>query len=128
MFQMMTRIERATAKSAEFAAAFDDAPVAFAEEGVGFRGRGGGLAERPFEIRVAPAGLAAALDRSGLDGAWAQFGPRHQVRGGGEPAHVEPDLGENDLRESRADAGNLVSRSIVVDSRAPSAPAPAPPR
>src|SRR6185437_13871408 len=92
----------------EFAAAFDDAPVAFAEEGVGFRGRGGGLAERPFEIRVAPAGLATALDRSGLDGAWTQFGPRHQVRGGGEPAHVEPDLGENDLRESRADAGNLV--------------------
>ena len=30
----------------EFAAAFDDAPVAFAEEGVGLGGRGGGLAER----------------------------------------------------------------------------------
>ena len=79
----------------EFAAAFDDAPVALAEEGVCFRGRGGGLAERPFEIRVAPAGLAAALDRSGLDGAWTQFGLRHQMRGGGEPAHVEPDLGQN---------------------------------
>src|SRR4029077_19285645 len=92
----------------EFGAAFDDAPVAFAEEGVGFRGRGGGLAERPFELRAAPAGLAAALDRAGLEGAWTQFGPRHQVRGGGEPAHVEPDLGENDLRECRADAGNPV--------------------
>ena len=30
----------------EFAAAFDDAPVALAEEGVGLGGRGGGLTER----------------------------------------------------------------------------------
>ena len=30
----------------ELAAAFDEAPVAFAEEGVGFGGRGGGLAQR----------------------------------------------------------------------------------
>ena len=30
----------------EFAAAFDDAPVAFAEEGVGAGGRGSGVAER----------------------------------------------------------------------------------
>ncbi|GAB3534262.1 hypothetical protein GCM10027403_09790 [Arthrobacter tecti] len=30
----------------EFAAAFDDAPVAFAEESVGFGGRGGGFTER----------------------------------------------------------------------------------
>ena len=47
----------------EFAAAFDDAPVAFAEEGVGFGGcGGGGLAERAFQIGVAFAGLAAAAD------------------------------------------------------------------
>jgi hypothetical protein len=32
----------------EFAAAFEDAPVAFAEEGVGLDGRGGGVAERAF--------------------------------------------------------------------------------
>ena len=44
----------------EFAAAFDDAPVAFAEEGVGLGGRGGGLAERAFQVGVALAGLAAA--------------------------------------------------------------------
>ena len=30
----------------EFAAAFDEAPVAFAEEGVGSGGRGGGVTER----------------------------------------------------------------------------------
>ena len=45
----------------EFAAAFDDAPVAFAEEGVGLGGGGGGLAERPFQVGVALAGLAASV-------------------------------------------------------------------
>jgi hypothetical protein len=73
----------------EFAAAFDDASVAFAEEGVRFGGRGGGLAERTFQVGVALAGLAAAGHRPGLDGARAQFRPRHQVSGGGEPGHVE---------------------------------------
>ncbi len=47
----------------EFAAAFDDAPVAFAEKGVRLGGRGGGLAERTLEVGVALAGLAAALHR-----------------------------------------------------------------
>ena len=37
----------------EFAAAFDDAPVAFAEEGVGFGGCGGGVAEHAFQVGVA---------------------------------------------------------------------------
>jgi hypothetical protein len=44
----------------ESAAAFDDAPVAFAENCVGFGGRAGGLAERPFEVGVAVADLAGA--------------------------------------------------------------------
>ena len=92
----------------ELAAAFDDAPVAFAEEGVGLGGRGGGVAERALEVGVALAGLATTGERAGLDGAWAQFRPRHQVRGGGEPAHVEADLGEDHLRRVRADAGDLV--------------------
>src|SRR6267142_5775577 len=65
----------------ELAAAFDDAAVALAEEGVGARGRGGGLAERAFQVGVALAGTAAAGDGPGLDGARAQLGPRHQVRG-----------------------------------------------
>ena len=52
----------------ELAAAFDQASVAFAEEGVG-PGRGcGGVAEGTFEVGVAFAGLAAAGDRAGLDG------------------------------------------------------------
>ena len=36
----------------EFAAAFDDAPVPFAEEGVGFGGCGGDLAEHAFEASM----------------------------------------------------------------------------
>jgi len=52
----------------EFAAAFDDAPVAFAKEGVGFGGGGGGLAERTFQVGVVFAGLAGAGNRLGLDG------------------------------------------------------------
>ena len=55
----------------ELAAAFDDAAVAFAEEGVGLGGRRGGLAERALEVGVALAGLAGAGDRPGLDGARA---------------------------------------------------------
>ena len=36
----------------ELAAAFDDAPVAFAEEGVGAGGRGGGPAQDAFQVGV----------------------------------------------------------------------------
>jgi hypothetical protein len=44
----------------------------------------------------------------GLDGARAQFRPRHQVAGGGEPGHVQADLGEDDLGAVSADAGDLI--------------------
>ena len=53
----------------ELASAFDDAPVAFAEEGAGLGCRGGGLAEQALEVRVAFAGLAGAVSGPGLDGA-----------------------------------------------------------
>ena len=43
-----------------FAAAFDDAAVAFAEEGVGAGGGRGGAAENAFEVGVALGGLPAA--------------------------------------------------------------------
>jgi hypothetical protein len=46
----------------EFAAAFDQASVAFAEEGVGFGGAGGGPAQRAFEVGVAFAGFPAPGD------------------------------------------------------------------
>ena len=92
----------------ELAAAFDEAPVALAEEGVGLGGGGGGLAEHAFEVGVAFAGLAASV-----------LGPDWMVRGhslaqdtrcagGGELGHVQPDLGDDDLRGVLADAGDLV--------------------
>ena len=49
------------------AAAFDDAPVALAEEGVGLGGCGGDLAEDPFEVGVALAGGAGAVLGPGLN-------------------------------------------------------------
>src|SRR6476646_9123477 len=76
-------------QSLELAAALDDTAVAFAEEGVGAGGCGGGLAERAFQVGVAAAGLAATGHRSGLNRARAQFCPRHQVRRRGEPGHVQ---------------------------------------
>ena len=82
----------------EFSTPLDDAPIACAEEGVGASGHGGCLAERPFEIRVAVAGLAATVHRPGLDGAWTQLRPRHQMRCRWEPGHVHPDLGDDELR------------------------------
>src|SRR6266511_302050 len=57
------------------AAALDQAPVALPEEGVGLGGRGGDLAEDPFQVGVALAGGAGAVLGPGLDGAWAQLGP-----------------------------------------------------
>ena len=92
----------------ELAAAFDDASVAFAEEGLGLGGRGGGLAEDAFEVGVALAGLAAAQRGAGLDGAWGQFRPGGQVPGGGETGHVRPDLGQDDLCSAHVDPGDLV--------------------
>ena len=44
----------------ELAAAVDEAPVAFAEEGVGLGGGGGGLTEDALEVGVALAGFAGA--------------------------------------------------------------------
>lgn len=41
-------------------------------------------------VRMERATATRAL-RTGLHGAWAQFGPRHQVLGGGKAGHVLPD-------------------------------------
>ena len=108
----------------ELAAAFDEPPVAFAEEGVGAGGGGGGFAEVPLEVGVALAGLAAAAAGPGLDGARGQLRPRHQVPGGGEPAHVQPDLGDDRLRAVAADAGDLIQP--VERRAAPAASWPVP--
>ena len=92
----------------ELAAAFDQPPVALAEEGVGLGRGGGGFAEDALEVAVALAGLAGPGLGPGLDGLGGQLGPGDQVRGGGEPGHVQPDLGEDRLGGAGADAGDLV--------------------
>src|SRR5262249_26643041 len=92
----------------ELAAAFDDAPVAFTEERVGFGGRGGGLAEQPFQVGVALAGLAGPVFGARLDGSGGEVGPGGQVPRGGEPGHVKADLGEDDLGAQGTDARDLV--------------------
>ena len=51
----------------EFASAFDQAPVPLTEERVGFRGRGGGLAEDSFEV-------GGCLCRSCRRGFWVRTG------------------------------------------------------
>src|SRR4029453_19191331 len=92
----------------ELADAPDQAAVALPEEGVGLGGGGGDLAEHGLEVGVALAGGAGAAGGAGLDGAGCQPGPRHQVGGSGELAHVQPELGDDDLGGLGADAGDLV--------------------
>jgi len=53
----------------EFAASFDQPPVALAEEGAGFGSDRGGLAEHAFEVGVAFTGRASGGFGAGLDGA-----------------------------------------------------------
>src|SRR5512142_1812860 len=65
----------------ELAAALDDPPVAFAEEGVGLAGRRSGLAEDPLEVGVALAGAPGAAAGAGLVGPRADLGPGHQAGG-----------------------------------------------
>src|SRR5512133_863995 len=61
-----------------------------------------------LEVGVALAGGAGAAGGAGLDGPGCQPGPRHQVPRGGELAHVQPELGDDDLGGLGADAGDLV--------------------
>src|SRR6266704_2373225 len=90
------------------AAALDQTPVALAEEGVGLGGSRGGLTQHALEVGVALAGLAGAGLGAGLEGPWAQPGPRHQLPRSGEDTHVQPELGEEDLGGAGPDAGDLI--------------------
>ena len=84
-----------------------DASVAFAEEGVGSAGDGGGLAEDPGQVAVAVPGGAVALLLPAEDlMPGRELRPRAQVPGGREPGHVDADLGDDDRGGDRADAGD----------------------
>ena len=105
---MITRMERAGDQGPELAAAFDDPPVALAEEGAGLGGGCGGLARDALGVGAALAGLAGAVLRPGLDGAGRQLRPGRQVPGRGEDTHVQADLGDDHLRGVPGDAGDLI--------------------
>ena len=92
----------------ELADAPDQAAVALPEEGVGLGGRGGDLAEHALEVGVALAGGAGAVLGAGLDGPWATAWPTTPGARGWELAHVQPNLGDDDLGGLGADAGDLV--------------------
>jgi hypothetical protein len=102
-------MERAMATRAfGLAAAFDQAPVALAQEGVGLGGGRGSLAQHALEVGVALAGRAGAAGGPGLQGAGAQLGPRHQLPRRREDTHVQPDLGDDDLGGAAPDAADLI--------------------
>src|SRR5262249_37959034 len=89
------------------AAAAGDPPVAFPQEGRGFGGSGGGLAELAAQVAAALVfGLAAA--RPGLEGPGTEPGPGHQVPWGGEAGHVQAGLGDDGGGHLQADAGDLI--------------------
>ena len=68
-----------------------------ADVGAGTPRGPGALGEDRAELGVALAGPARAVLPGGLVVARAQPGPRRQVRRGGEPSHVDADLGDDDL-------------------------------
>src|SRR5216683_1576260 len=90
------------------AAAAGDAPVAFAQEGVGVGGRHDGRAERAAQVGAALAGAAVLGGGAGLDGAAGQPGPCGGVPGGGELGHAGAQFGDDDLGVGGADAGDLI--------------------
>src|ERR1700681_3997587 len=103
----MTRMERATATRA-----------LSLPRRLTMRRTRGGMARGAFQVGVAFAGAAAAGDGPGLDGARAQLRPRHQVRGGGESGHVQPDLSDDHLGVVFAEAGDLVEPLDGTELRA----------
>src|SRR6266542_554770 len=112
-----------------FAAAFGDPPVARPQKAVGAGGGGDDVAQRARQPRVALAAALVPLLAGRLVGLGAELGPRHQVRGGGEAAHVDADLGDQLLGGGSADpvtasswatcdANGAIASAIVVSRAA----------
>ena len=97
-----------------FGAAPGDAPVGGAQEGVGAGSPSGDVAQGGGQPRVAlvPAGVLLPTGR--FVNPRAEFGPGHQVLGGGEAAGVDADLGDQLLGGGGADRGDLIE---LVDLR-----------
>src|ERR1700739_4234152 len=76
------------------AAAAGPALVARAQEGVGAAVGEGDAAQGAGQPWVALAAALAPGLTGRLVGLWAELGPRHQMRGRGEPGHVDADLAD----------------------------------
>ena len=68
-----------------------------ADVGAGPACRPGALGEDVADLGVALAGAPGLVSPGGFVVARAQPGPGRQVRRGGEPGHVHPDLGDDHL-------------------------------
>ena len=108
---MTVSTELPVATSAFCCRGVGQAPVAGAQEGVGTRVDERDAAQGAGQPRVA---LGAAL-ADGLTGRLvdlrAELGPRHQMRGRGEPGHVDPDLGDQLGSGNGATPGMSASRA-----------------
>ena len=106
--QMMTRMERATAHWARFAAeAPGQAAEPLAEEGVRAGGAEGGLGAVALEVGVALPLGRLAVPGAGLAGDRGEPGPGGEVGRGREPGHVQARFGDDRAGEVGADAGDL---------------------
>src|ERR1700758_1585525 len=88
------------------AAPLGDAPISFAQEGVGSAGDDRGLAEGAGQVAVdVPGGSVAFGLAGGTVDAGGKLGPRTQVPRGREPRHIQPDLGDDGAGRDWSDAG-----------------------
>jgi len=100
------------------AAAPGDPAVALTEEGVGLAGSDGGFTEHPSEVGLTvTGGSGALLAAGGLLDPRHELRPRRQVPGSGEPAHVQADLRDDDVRGGASDAGDLIETFHRVTER-----------
>jgi hypothetical protein len=93
-----------------------EATVTLSQERVGARRGAGHLAHDALQIGVVVAGTAAFAPWSGLDRAWCELRPGHQVGGSWELGHVEPDLGDDELGGARLDAGHLQPSTVSLSA------------
>src|SRR5690606_90241 len=84
-------------------ASFDVGAGAFVEAHAGERDGVQGVVRGPVaaSVEAVAVGAAGGVLVSGLEGAWGEFRPGHEMAGGGEDRHVQADLGEDHLPGAR---------------------------
>jgi len=91
------------------AAVTGDPSITLTQERVGPAGGHCGFTQDPCEVGIAvTGGPGALLATGGLLHAGGELGPRSQMPGGGEPAHVHPDLRDDHVGCGASDTGDLI--------------------